>query len=232
MRVEIEGLQAGGRRVLLLAAVALTSCSAADSGASRAAEPDIDPEAVFRGLESRLLDARRVHLDFEITAEGAVEVALTGRLEIDSGDDVRLSAAGSFAGQAVDVALEREGRSYVFGNAPDRAEAPVPPQLSTALLVGMTRMGLLHNLARLTADAPPDHADGGVESWVVVDDFTVDAEDPTVVGFQITVAGQPSGSATLTLDGEGRPIVRHQTVNFPQGEMRVEERYSNVVIDG
>lgn len=230
MRVEVCDVIRRGV-TLLLALGMPVACTETDAEGRAASRAESDPEATFRDLENRLLEARRVHLDFEITAEGAVEVALEGRLEIDAGSEARLTAAGTFAGQAVDVLLETEDQEYVFGSVPDRVQAPVPPQLVRALLVGMTRMGLLHNLARLTADAPPDHADGAVESWVVVDDFTIDAEDRFTVGFAITVGGQPSGSATLAVDGEGRPLVRHQTVNFPQGEMRVEERYSNVVVE-
>lgn len=229
MRVEIHGVR---RTVTLLLALGVSVACAETDGEGRAASRVASgAEATFHDLEDRLLEARRVHLDFEITAEGAVEVALEGRLEIDSEDEVRLSAAGTFAGEAVDLLLETEGEKYVFGNAPDRVEAPVPPQLVRALLVGMTRMGLLHNLARLTADSSPDHADGGVGSWVAAEDFTTEAEAPLTVGFALRVAGRRSGSATLALDPDGRPVVRHQTVTFPEGEMRVEERYSNVVVE-
>lgn len=232
MKTMIDDARRAG--AVVLAAGVLAGCSAPAPEASEAsatADVGSDPEAAFREVEDRLLAARTVRLDFEITAEGAVVVALEGRLEMDAGDDVLLTAAGTFAGQPVDVRLETDGETYAFGNPPEGAGAPVPPELSRAILVGMTRMGLLHNLARLTADAPPDHAEGGVASWVVVDEFATESEEPPTVGFAITVAGQPSGSATLALDADGRPLVRRQTVGFPQGEMRVVERYSNVVIE-
>lgn len=44
-------------------------------------------------------------------------------------------------------------------------------------------------------------------------------------------AGRPD-RPSWALDAEGRPLVRRQTVGLPQGEMRVEERCSNVVIEG
>jgi len=137
MKTTIDDARRAG--AVLLAAGVLTGYSAPD------------PEAAFREVEDRLLDARRVRPDFAIAAEGAVVVALEGRLEKDAGDDVLLTAAGTFAGEAVDLRLETDGESYAFGNPPEGAGAPVPPELPRAILVGMTRMGLLHNLARLTA---------------------------------------------------------------------------------
>jgi hypothetical protein len=51
------------------------------------------------------------------------------------------------------------------------------------------------------------------------------------MSFEISVAGVPSGSASLEIDSQGRPVVRRQTVRFSSGEMRVVERYSTVAIE-
>jgi len=45
-------------------------------------------------------------------------------------------------------------------------DEPVPPEVREALVIGLTRMGILHNLARLVAGVPPDRASGGVRDWV------------------------------------------------------------------
>lgn len=93
-------------------------------------------------------------------------------------------------------------------------------------------MGVLHNLAMLVGGAPPDHAAGGVEDWVQ----TVDHRRPVPSGpppgpdgeavtFGLVVGGEPSGTATLWLDDRGVPVRREQTVEFPEGVMRVVERY-------
>lgn len=99
------------------------------------------------------------------------------------------------------------------------------------MLIGLTRMGILHNLARLIAEAAPDHADSGVREWATVDDFAADPEDPAALSFAITVAGTPAATARLQLDAAGLPLLRQQTVRFPGGEMRVTERYSAVAIE-
>tara|TARA_R110002073_G_C9008430_1_gene539605 strand:- start:182 stop:454 length:273 start_codon:yes stop_codon:yes gene_type:complete len=87
-------------------------------------------------------------------------------------------------------------------------------------------MGILHNIANLTADAQPDHADGGVADWVVVHNVEKNEQSFT---FDIIVSGTPSGSATLALGGSGDPESRQQTVTFPGGEMKVVETYTNII---
>jgi len=41
------------------------------------------------------------------------------------------------------------------------------------------------------------------------------------------VAGEPAGAAKISLSADGLPTVRRQLVSFPEGQMRVTERYSN-----
>lgn len=89
-------------------------------------------------------------------------------------------------------------------------------------------MGILHNIANLSAGGMPDHATGGVDEWVLVSNVEVAA---AAYNFDIIVADIPSGSATLTTDEIGNPTMRKQTVVFPGGEMRVVETYSNVSLN-
>jgi hypothetical protein len=195
-----------------------------------------DPEAVFATLEDRLTGAQSVRMEFHITAEGAVDAEVSGSLRVMAGGATVLRASGEFAGQPVDLLLEAAEGSYEYGAAPDRTMAPTPPHLNEALFIGLTRMGLLHNLAMLTANAPPDGGDGGVREWVTVDSFSfaegeAEREGADVVTFNLAVAGAPAGSASLGIDPEGRPVIRRQVVRFPDGEMRVVERYHAVSID-
>ena len=217
-----------GTTRLPLLALAATAC-APSPGPYWTPEPEVTPEMRFRALETRMLGAEEIQIAFIISATGAVEVDLFGSL-LKSGDEIELSASGDFAGQPARLRLYARGATYEYGNEPGRERRPIPPALWESLVIGFTRMGVLHNLARLTGDAPPDHADGGAAEWVVVDDFGAATDDPGRISFDLTVSGQPSGSASLELDGAGLPAVRRQTVQFPNGEMRVVERYSDVVI--
>ena len=190
-----------------------------------------EPAAMFSALEERLLNAGTVRFDFHVSAQGALEADLRGAFAIGPADLAQLTAVGQFGGQPVDLLLRSEDEELEFGNKSNRTLAARPPHLKEALLIGLTRMGILHNLARLTSASAPDHADGGVREWVTVGSFAAEASDPDVLSFDLTVAGQPAGSASLAVDSQGRLLVRRQTVLFPSGEMRVVERYSAVTID-
>lgn len=194
-------------------------------GPQSAPEPAKDAETAFSELEERLLGGG-LELSHHLVAEGAIEVDLRGRLWV--GDQVELLATGTFAGEAYDLRLSTRGDLLHGGpNTDPSFERPRPTALVPSLVLGLTRMGLLHNVAMLVSGAPPDHSDGGVGDWVQVVEprWTEDGEGLT---FGIVVAGEPSGTATLWLDDEGLPRRREQTVPFPEGEMRVVETYESV----
>jgi hypothetical protein len=190
----------------------------------------LDPAAEFRALEERLLSAGALRFDFHVTAEGVIAADLRGGLEITPGERIRLSASGDFGGQAVELSFRSDAGEMEFGNAADPKTAPAPAHLKEALLIGLTRMGILHNLARLTGARPPDHAEGGVREWVQVGAHARDAAGPAGMSFDITVAGERAGAAVLEVDSDGRPVRRRQSVQFPSGEMRVVEEYSALTI--
>lgn len=218
-------------RVSMLRTVAVVLIAGLAAGStSLRAQGREDPSRHFedrsRDAEARLVALDTISMDFEVTAEGAVAVSLEGSLRRAGDRDLELRATGSFAGQEVDLHLTVDGETMTWGNGAASSEGPVPAELWRALAVGLTRMGILHNLARLFGGAPPDHADGGVGEWVTVHDFRPARGLSLfpVAGFDITVAGEPSGSAELFFL-HGLPVGRLQTVNFPQGDMRVGESY-------
>ena len=189
----------------------------------------------FAQLETRLLRANSLSLDFHITAEGALAADLQGMLRVGTAAprpfNMLLSVWGEFAGQQVSAVLTAMDAGMALGSGDWLIGEPRPEHLAEAVLIGLARMGILHNLARLIADAAPDHADGGVRDWVTVGDFAADPEDPAALSFAITVAGTPAATARLQLDTAGLPRLRRQTVVFPGGEMRVTERYSAFAIE-
>lgn len=192
-----------------------------------------DPQGLFAALEDRLIAAGDVEIDYDVTAEGAVEVDLRGNLRILDGKVTEVAARGRFAGKEVDLLLRSDGGHYEFGNGPDRTSSPTPAYLNEALLIGLTRMGILHNLAMLVGNAPPDGADGGVRDWAVVESFSFEdaegaREGSRVVSFSMVVAGTPAGSVALEINADGNPVLRRQTVHFPGGHMQVVERYTSV----
>ena len=161
--------------------------------------------------------------------------SLVGTLVLTRGNVMRLQAKGEFAHTPIDASLESDGQTLEGGATPDAINMDTPPALHEAVAIGMTRMGLLHNLAMLTGNAAPDHAEGGVQDWVQVSNFApavgLENASDVRITFDLIVAGTPSGSATLFVDGAtGLPVAREQTVQFDTSEMRVLERYTVVRI--
>ncbi len=191
--------------------------------------PDPDPAAQFAVIEERLLTMRSFNLGYVVRAEGAFEASLDGTLEITRGSNVSLEATGIFGNDSVRLHLHADASSMTGGSARRSFSDTLPAELKEALILGLTRMGILHNLARLTAGLQPDRADGGVREWVVALDIAYGDDDhagnPSLV-FTIFVAGTRAAEATLWFDPvTGLPVRREQIVSFPGGTMRVTESY-------
>ena len=198
---------------------------------SLAEESDMKtPAAIFGDLEQRLLNREDLTLNYNVVATGAFTANLKGSLHVKGKNKIKLKATGTFGGKEVVLQLESDGTHMVGGNGTQNFDGPAPKALGEALIIGLTRMGVLHNLARLTIGAPPDRAEGGVQEWVQITD--VHAKDssvypPTKIGFDLLLAGQKSGIVELDINTDATLLVKRlQHVTFPTGEMRVTEEYS------
>lgn len=214
--------------LLLAAAVSVADVAIAD-----------DAAAEFAQLEARLLGADGVTIQFDIRSTGALNSALSGDAEIGHSGRAEIRAEGSFAGTTADIRLHASEETLTGGNGEKSFETTPPGALAEGLLVGFTRMGLLHNLAMLSAGYPPDATDGQATEWVETSDITLG--EPQALGgktarafrFTVVVGGQPSALAELWVDvATGLPVRRVQIVSFPEGEMRVLEQYSAVKLFG
>ena len=217
--------------------IVATSCSDAtdDGAADRTSDT---AETRFLELEQRLLDAESVHIRGAAGSAGAVISGLEGQAVLASGNRARLQFSGEFGGTGVTLALVADGEQMWGGNGADQFESEAPPLLNEGILLGFTRMGILHNLALLSSVSPPDGTDGAIRDWVTVSNFawgesgTLDGVAAEALTFDLTVNGTPSAKVVLWLDQEnGLPVQREQLVQFPDGEMRAIEVYEAVEID-
>jgi hypothetical protein len=198
--------------------------------------PTQDASALLSQVEQRMI-AEDFHVAFSVRSSGVVESSLVGEVWAQ-GDRMRITANGTFGGRPMQVHLTADGER-VRGGAGDTTTIDVdqPPELKQAVVVGLTRMGVLHNVARLLGGRPPDHAEGGVDPWlqalavesgprVEPTELSEEATDQPVVSFDLHVAGERTGEVSLWVDPAASwPVERHQVVTFPEGEMRVREVY-------
>jgi hypothetical protein len=211
---------------LVLLVFLLPTTLLAQDGSGRA-------EELFYGLEEKLLAGTAWVVRAQTTSEGAFESSLSGAVALRQGNIARIELNGSFGGNPVDAFLISDGDVLLYGDAQVGSfEDAVPWALNEAIIIGLTRMGLLHNFALLIAGNPPDRAKGGVRDWVEVNGFSLgDVEFVNEIlalpiSFKLIVSGQPAGEATLWFDEEtGLLIQRRQTVDFETGTMTVTEVY-------
>jgi hypothetical protein len=179
-------------------------------------------------LEDRLQQAPRVEFDFDVRASGAFTAELHGRLSLDVAGTLRMEAQGSFGAERAQLVWEAaEGRCRGLrdGNLLFDVETP---HLREAVLLGLTRMGILHNLARCFAAAAPDHADTGIGDWLAIQNETAGADS---LHFDLDVAGRRAATVGLRLSQDGLPLRRWQRVDFPGGSMEVREDYHFEIVD-
>jgi hypothetical protein len=183
------------------------------TGDSLLAAPPAGP-VKLADVEARLLGARAIAVDFHIRADGAHAGEVKGDLRMTLDNHVRWRFSGTFDGQpvSIDTILDASAGAH----------------LSEAVVLGFTRMGLLHNIAQLATGHGVDHAADGIGDWVLAKE-----RDPAddAVTLDISVSGMSMADARLEVDALGLPRERAQTVRSPNGEMHVEEHYSTSTPD-
>lgn len=183
----------------ILAGLLLLTAACATSGPRTPADS-------FATLESRLMRARGLNFDFDIASHGIVQVHMNGTLDA-RGSDLRILFDGEAGGEKSHGVLESDSST-----------------LKRAVVLGLTRMGLLHNLVRILGRQSVEHAGGGMDEWVRVTNVAYDPVERKY-SFDIAIEGKPTGAGGLWLAADGRPLRRQQTVHSPAGDVFVEERY-------
>jgi hypothetical protein len=168
----------------------------------------VTPEQSFAQLESRLLEMNPIDVTFALKSSGAVESASNGTLKA-TGRDVIVDAETAIAGSSTK-------RSHAL------TDHGSPVSQKRLLILGWTRMGLLHNMVMLASGKPIMH---NVEQSVRVANVRWNRGE-RMFAFDVLIDGTKTADARLWLDASGRPMRRLQTVQFPNGAMHVEEQYT------
>lgn len=186
--------------------------------------------------EAALLGAKNLSGAFEIEATGQNASKFTGTLELAGGNALQLVSDGRFGGEDVHVELDsRSGdinRTVTKGASVNGHRDPPASALGEAIVVGLARMGLLHNLATLSMDKIIDHADGGVRDAVKALEAKDGAADQAAgeachrVDYVLEVGGKRMGEASTCIsDSTSLPLQRRTVVHFEGGDMIATETW-------
>lgn len=174
-------------------------------------------ESPLAMLEAKLLSSP-LSFEFQINSTGAVVSDITGRFRYCD-DKLTLDVDGELFAEPVRLKM-RAGRD---GLSLNDTSMPMPAHLHEAIIIGFVRMGLLHNIIRLSGNLIPDHGEGDVRDWVQV---PVIGRNRELLFFDIFVTGTKAAHAELVLDNEHLPKLRGQTMYFGGDEMSVMEKYA------
>ncbi len=205
------------------------------------------PKEVFDKMEASLMKIKNRRVKFRIEATGAVTGTFEGEILFKKGNVMDYRTSGKFLGKDHKLFLLCDGAKLSGGSSSSEKspfEMDAPAGLRPGILIGMSRMGLMHNIARLTGNKPPDRIDGSVYSWLVVQDAAYAKENPPnsplaaaelkqndkkliVVFYKLGVENEKNaGDVELWIDKKTNlPTFRTITVHFPQGDMFVTEKY-------
>jgi hypothetical protein len=221
------------------ATLGLIVANAAVSGRIFTADPaPLDGSALFQRLEDRLVGADAIRLTCRAKSEGTITSNLSAEIALREGNRARIDASGEFRGP-VRLSFVADGRTMRLAGSVPGLEQPAPADLRGSVVVGLLHMGLLHNLACLSGNAPLDRADGMVKDWVKATGFKLGRAEMVngvlaqPLSFKFNAGGTDVGEATLWLRStDGLPLRRTQTTHFPNGDMHVSEEYERFEVGG
>lgn len=198
-----------------------------------------DPLQLMRELEVRVLAARHVIIEADVRASGALSAHLTGRTEFLERNRAHAQYAGDLQGRAASLEYSSDGRSGEIRNGDAKWAEGLGSESNHAGLVGVLRLGLWHNLSRMSVLQGPEHAGGGIEAWSMPDGFrpttyALGGEFPGAMsfGYDLMLDGRNAGNVRLWLDPvSGLPRRRQMTLKLPQGEATVVEDYTRFTLE-
>ncbi len=181
-------------------------------------------EHLYAALEQRLLAPTGIDLRARMELEGIITGELNASLFLSPTDVVELSLHGDFNGSEESLTLIGDPRSLRVHHNDSVHVLDHAAELREGLVLGLLRMGLMHNLACLLMEHRLDGVDGSVRGWLSYHDLHQRSEAELFFG--ISVRGENCAHATLLLDAQGLPQRREQEVVFPAGHLLVHETYS------
>ena len=104
-------------------------------------------------LEAQLLSSP-LAFEFQINSSGAVVSDIKGSFHYCE-DELTIEVDGELFAEPVRLKMRADLERLSLN------DTPMPDHLHEAIIVGFVRMGLLHNIIRLSRNLIPDHGEGG-----------------------------------------------------------------------
>jgi hypothetical protein len=229
------------RRLVLTLALTAGSVSSCKPGGGAIVSASPTPPATRTALDAlaeRLLAARTLRIRARLASGGRIQSRFEGTLIAGSGRRMRVTLEGSFGGRDASALLVCDGVKMRGGSREQRFEFDAPPSLRERMLVGLVRMGLVHDALRLAMGQPPDHLDGRVAQWLEVVGASHGPGEP-VRGiaterwtWAVVVDNKNAADQELWLDARSDlPVRRRVSVHFPEGDVDYGEEYDEVGLD-
>ena len=189
----------------------------------------------FYQLEHRLRMLPLAQFYFETTTTGSIRSHVRASVQLQFGNRLRLTGDGTFEGSDVKLSLLSTGSTLQGSNGSRGFRISTPHELTDSVWLGFTRMGLMHNIARLSSAAPPDHADKGAANWVTIKNISWGGQRRIAgilcraLTFDVRINQVKRADGILWIDeSTGLPKEREQIVHFSRGDMFVTETYTFV----
>jgi hypothetical protein len=173
--------------------------------AAAACSGDCAAQKQFEQMEEALLAQPVTGKTFS-HAEGSVQCDIESTITI--GPDSKVVYKGNVMGKDVDSTWEH----------------PTTPELRDALLIGISRMGLMHNIVLFTRERPPANVEGHIREALTVHDF---AKAPNgAISYKLKAGNREMAEATIKINSKSHyPMTRKMTVHLDSGDMKVSETY-------
>lgn len=135
------------------------------------------------------------------------------RYTVETTGAVTMTARGSVSWDENHVRIDA---SAVLNGVKKGTRYDRPYDRKRDLAESWVRVGLAHNLYRVINNQEIEVLNARGENVKI---------EKGRYTFDVVVDGKDIGDAELWLDAAGLPIKREQTMQFPQGEMKITERY-------
>ena len=227
-------------RFLLLIAVSLgLTC------APLCAEENANARRILEQVEKRLLDAKSIEIYAYVDTKEPYPRSMAGTLKLSNDGKLHGDFQGTIGPDKAKLLVDADGQALTISLNEDQRSGVQPKALREALLVSLMRIGFSNTLIAFSQLKPPEHAEGGVEDWIKIENVQLreaavaqgyhNGEIALQFGFRVN--GKPGGYTRLWISTQsGLPLRReqfftYQTADGKEAVMRTDERYTTFIAD-